>query len=175
MNNNYNLPLYTEVVDNLWLGGTADGDAVFDVKRSENMAITDKLFDTVITLYAWANAAGWGVKELRYGFYDADMKDIDLETIEYLVDVAYDDWKNKGKRLLIRCQMGYNRSSFIFCQVLMRDGYTAKDAINLMREKRSEWVLCNKVFEKWLLELDSSKRKVPHGESESQTEMKHSP
>ena len=154
MEDNNTLPLYTEVLDNLWLGGTADGDTIFEVKRSENMAITDKIFDTVISLYAWSNPASWGVKELRYGFYDGDMKDIDFEIIEHLVDVAYDEWKNKGKRLLIRCQMGYNRSSLIFCQVLMRDGYTAKEAIALMREKRSSWVLCNAEFENYLLRLD---------------------
>lgn len=118
------------------------------------MAITDKMFDTVISPYAWSRPASWGVKKLRYGFYNGDMKDIDFETIEHLVDVAYDDWKNKGKKVLARCQAGYNKSSFILCQILMRDGYSAKDAIALMRAKRSPWVLCNAEFEDYLIRLD---------------------
>ena len=148
--------LYSEILRNLFLGGTDNEDTVLNNKRNRNPFIMKNDFDTVITAYAWANPCDWGVKELRYGFYDGDMKDIDFETIKHLVDVAYDDWKNKGKRLLFRCQMGYNRSSFILCQVLMRDGYTAKDAIALMKEKRSPWVLCNAEFEDYLLRLDTS-------------------
>lgn len=36
----------------------------------------------------------------------------------------------------------------------MRDGYTAKEAIALMREKRSPWVPCNAEFEDYLIRLD---------------------
>ena len=155
MEDNDILPLYSEILPRLFLGGTENFDVFQEPKRETVARIPKESFDTVITTYAWANPAGWGVKELRYGFYDGDMKDIDFKIIEHLVDVAYDEWKNKGKRLLIRCQMGYNRSSFVLCQVLMRDGYSAKDAIALMREKRSPWVLCNAEFENYLLQLDT--------------------
>lgn len=149
------LPLYTEIADRLWIGGTADDDTIMEFNRAAKPSITKQDFDTVITAYAFANPCDWGVKELRYGFYDGDMKDIDFENIKYLVDVAYDDWKNKGKRLLIRCQMGYNRSSFILCQVLMRDGYTAKDAITLIRARRSPHALCNEGFVRYLTDSSS--------------------
>jgi hypothetical protein len=36
--------------------------------------------------------------------------------------------------------------------VLIREGYTAEDAINLIREKRSKHALFNGRFEKWLRE-----------------------
>ncbi len=65
----------------------------------------------------------------------------------------YEEWVSEA-RVLPRYQMGYNRSSFILCQVLMRDGYTAKEAIALMREKRSPWVPCNAEFEDYLIRLD---------------------
>jgi protein-tyrosine phosphatase len=151
------LPLYSEILPRLFLGGTDNSDVVHEMRRNGEALVTKRNFDTVITAYAFANPASWGVKELRYGFYDGDMKDIDFETIEHLVDVAYDDWKNKGKKILARCQAGLNRSSFVLCQVLMRDGYTAKSAIALMREKRSPWVLCNAEFEDYLMRLDEPK------------------
>jgi hypothetical protein len=38
--------------------------------------------------------------------------------------------------------------------VLIREGYSAEDAIELMREKRARSVLRNEVFERWLKSLD---------------------
>ena len=67
-----------------------------------------------------------------------------------MVDFVMHHWKD-GKKVLIRCQAGINRSSFVMAFVLMREGYTAEEAISLMREKRSSWVLMNKSFEEFLL------------------------
>lgn len=151
--------LWSEVAPGLWQGGTSDWDTCFEVRRSPKPAITAKHFDTVITAYAWANPCDWEVKELRYGYYDSDRpdwhKEVDFETIFHLVDIAYADWK-KGKKILSRCQAGLNRSSIFTALILMKDGYAAQDAINLIREKRSPWALFNKNFEKWLLEQDAA-------------------
>jgi hypothetical protein len=38
--------------------------------------------------------------------------------------------------------------------VLIREGLSAEDAIELMREKRARSVLRNEVFERWLRALD---------------------
>jgi len=38
--------------------------------------------------------------------------------------------------------------------VLIREGYTAQEAINLIREKRSKHALFNGRFAKWLLDVD---------------------
>lgn len=154
MKDNDILPLYSEILPRLFLGGTENFDVVQETKRERVASITKESFDTVITAYAFANPVSWGVKEIRTTFYDGDMSDIDFDDIHQAADIAFDDWKNRGKKLLVRCQMGYNRSSFLLCQILMRDGYTAKDAIALMREKRSSWVLCNAGFEDYLIRLD---------------------
>jgi hypothetical protein len=42
--------------------------------------------------------------------------------------------------------------------VLMRYGYSAEETIAHLREKRSTLVLCNKDYEKWLLEKDKEKK-----------------
>ena len=151
--------LWSEVAPGLWQGGTDDWDTCFEVRRSSKPAITAKNFDTVITTYAWANPADWTVKEMRYGYYDSDRadwyKEVDFDSIYHLVDVAHTDWK-KGKKVLIRCQAGLNRSGLVMALVLMREGMSAREAIDLIREKRSPWALFNKNFEKWLLEQDAA-------------------
>jgi hypothetical protein len=49
-----------------------------------------------------------------------------------------------------------NRSGLVIALVLISAGYSAIDAIELIREKRSQWVLHNPEFERWLLELDGT-------------------
>ena len=149
------LPLHSEILPGLWLGGTADWDTIDIpvVDINDDREITTEKFDAVVTLYAWAQPVDWHVQEYRYGFYDSSDTGIDAAALESMVEFATSRWK-AGKRVLIRCQAGINRSSFIMAHVLMRDGYTAQDAIDLMRQKRSEYVLMNKAFEDYLLGLD---------------------
>jgi protein-tyrosine phosphatase len=104
-------------------------------------------------MYAFAKPVDWFVKEFRFGIYDSDMKDFETDELHDLVVAAHKDWK-KGKRVLVRCQAGINRSGLVMALMLIRDGYEPKDAIHLMREKRGQAVLANKHFEKWLMELD---------------------
>ena len=151
--------LWTEILPNLWLGGTAGNDIVPEVGRkvfsTSVKPITKKDFDTVVTLYAWANPCDWLVKEIRYGYYDSPKMDtIDLDSITQLVEIAYADWK-AGKKVLVRCQAGLNRSSLIMALVLMKEGYDSNEAISLMRDKRSPLCLFNKVFEAYIRGLDS--------------------
>lgn len=143
--------LWSEVLPRLWQGGTGGGEDLEYVKYLDNrQQVTHRDFDTVITLYASAMPADWFVKEIRFGIYDADMSDFSPGQLFDLVRVAHEDWK-RGKRVLIRCQAGWNRSGLVMALVLMRDGYTAGEAIDLIREKRSPHALCNEDFEIFLL------------------------
>ena len=145
--------LWSEVLPNLWQGGTDYFDTVFDTRdKNEDAFITKSDFDTVITAYAWAQPADWLVKEFRYPFYDGDMKDIDFKQIYQAVRIAHEDWK-AGKKVLIRCQAGWNRSGLIMALVLIKEGYSAQEAIDLIRERRSPNALCNARFVSWLLSL----------------------
>lgn len=145
--------LWSEVLPNLWQGGTDDFDTVNDARaHNEGAFITKSDFDTVITAYAWAQPADWLVKEFRYSFYDGDMKDIDFKQIYQAVRIAHEDWK-AGKKVLIRCQAGWNRSGLIMALVLIKEGYSAQEAIDLIRKQRSPHALCNARFVAWLLSL----------------------
>ena len=147
--NGIDTELYSEILPRLWLGGTEDFDVVQEEKRKRQASITKESFDTVITAYAFANPASWAVKEIRTTFYDGDMSDINWEDIYQAVDIAYADWK-RGLRVLCRCQAGMNRSSLICALVLMKDGFTADQAIGLIRLKRSPQALFNQDFVSWL-------------------------
>ncbi len=142
----YPTELWSEILPGLWQGGTDDDDV--DVQKTVP-AIQPKHFDTVVTAYAWANPVDWFVKEIRFGFYDGTMADFDSAELEDIVSMAYADWK-RGKKVGVRCQAGMNRSGLIVALILMKDGYTADQAIGLIREKRSKHALFNKKFVEYL-------------------------
>ena len=150
----FDFPLWSEILPGLWLGGTDDNDTIeAGVDIYKPRMITKDDFDTVVTLYAWAQPVDWLVEEVRYGFYDSEISHIDFDAVERAADFAYQAWKS-GKRVLIRCQAGINRSGLVMAHVLMKDRYTAREAIDLMREKRSKAVLLNKHFVDYLAMSD---------------------
>jgi protein-tyrosine phosphatase len=147
--NHFPQALWSEILPGLWQGGTDSRDVVGRI--GANQTPTKAHFDSVYTLYGHANGADWGVKELRFPFYDGDMSDFDPETDLWLLVVeAHADWK-AGKRVLIRCQAGLNRSGLVLALTLIRDGFTPREAIDLMREQRGPDAMCNPIFESWLL------------------------
>jgi protein-tyrosine phosphatase len=149
-NKRYYDPLWSQVLPGLWQGGTDDIDVQ---KQLKTPMITTEQFDTVITMYAYANPVDWFVKEFRYGVWDSDINKMNTEELLDLVRIAHSDWK-RGKKVLIRCQAGWNRSGLITALVLIRDGMDARKAIDLIRSTRSDQALCNKSFEKFLIEQD---------------------
>lgn len=153
----WDFPLWSEVLPNLWLGGTDDFDTIDHVADTyAERNITPKDFDAVVTLYAWARPVDWMVAEMRYGFYDSDTKHIDEARLYDAVNFAHQMWK-AGKKVLIRCQAGINRSGLTMGLVLMKEGYPAEEAIALMRDKRSKFVLLNHDFVKFLMDKEKVK------------------
>ena len=57
--------------------------------------------------------------------------------------------------VLVHCQAGLNRSGLVTALALMRAGRSSKDAIDLLREKRCDAVLCNPAFHMWLRKQDA--------------------
>lgn len=137
-----------EVLPGLFQGGTEDDDVIMRGARQRLRG--DFAFDLVVTLYADANPVPWGVEEIRFGFYDASLSAADLPRILRIARHAHQAWKS-GQRVLVRCQAGVNRSGLISALVLMHEGYSAADAIALLRRQRSAHTLSNAHFEKWLL------------------------
>lgn len=150
--------LYSEILPGLWQGGTHDFDTL-EFPKEYPIWKSQREFDSVATLYAIAHPVGWGVAERRYGFPDSSLDQEILPEIHAVADWVYSEWKS-GKKVLVRCQMGWNRSGMITALVLMKDGRKAKDAIHLIRARRSPHALCNEHFEKYLLSLDMASTQI---------------
>jgi len=152
---NYEItPLYSEVAPNLFMGGTDDLATIDQPQKLRNFTGSNE-FDCVVTLYAWAAPANWGVEERRFGFPDADIIDEYLPTIIELAQWAHSKWA-AGMKVNIRCQAGLNRSGLVTALVLIKEGYSADQAIDLIRAKRGDDALCNYQFEQWLLRSAAS-------------------
>lgn len=138
----FRVPLYTHVEDNLWQGGCKQG-----VKLPDD-------FHYVISLYPWEQydlGPNTGRSEIR--MYDAGSLP-DLAQLHEIAELVNE--KKKDGKVLVHCQAGLNRSGLVAGLSLVLVGMTPTDAIALLRSSRCDMVLCNKTFEKYLLEYDRS-------------------
>lgn len=141
-----------EILPGLWMGGTHEHSEIAGYtlrkpwsERTDYNRITKNVFDAVVTMYAWAAPVDWHVEELRLGIMDSA---VDPDNIGQVIDAArwaHHRWQT-GKKTLIRCQAGLNRSGLVTALVLMLDGLSPEEAITLLREKRHEYALCNDDF-----------------------------
>ena len=134
---------------NLFMGGTDDDDVIQVPARMYGYK-PNLPFDAIVTMYAWARPADWGIQEFRYAFPDAAMSDVNLDRLRDAVDFAFARWK-AGDRTFIRCQAGLNRSGLVTALVLIKDGLEPSDAINHIRAQRHQDALCNEEFATWLM------------------------
>jgi protein tyrosine/serine phosphatase len=137
---------FQEIVPGLYLGGTPP---IFDFEVNANAEFTEyEGLDYVFTFHKSSSAVIGRTIEIRYFFQDDWEKGLDpadIETLKILIDEAHSLWK-AGKQVMLRCQGGKNRSGLIAASVLMRDGYSADEAIELLRERRTSDVLFNVHF-----------------------------
>ena len=138
-----------EILPGLFQGGTED-DGVIGRRIPSCHYDRSHRFDVVVTLYADAQPAPWFVEEFRYGFGDSELTPGAIRKVLALAAAAHARWQ-AGETVLIRCQAGVNRSGLVMALVLMLDGYSARDAIELIRERRAPAVLSNRHFVRWLV------------------------
>ena len=142
--------LYSEVLPNLFISGTLDHDVVENpMNYTELMGPSD--FESVVTMYAHARPLGYYTREQRFGVADAEIDPLSVPEIIQLADWLHSEW-NIGKKVAARCQAGWNRSGLIIALVLLKEGYSADEAISLIRERRSPNALCNPHFVKFIEE-----------------------
>ncbi len=90
-----------------------------------------------------------GVLYLHFAYRDANV--IPDATDLHIAASFLNDLRAAGKTVFIHCRLGLNRSALLTGLVLIDEGYRAKDAIELMRNLRSPYVLENNTFERYLL------------------------
>jgi hypothetical protein len=139
-----------QILPGLFQGGTEDDRVVGYPVPADHYRGRDE-FDLIVTLYADAQPAPWGVEEMRFGFPDGRLTPAVIERVMRIAERAYRRWTD-GDRVLIRCQAGVNRSGLVTALVLMHAGMSAEEAIALIRDRRSQVVLCNGAFEAFLRE-----------------------
>jgi hypothetical protein len=157
--------LYSEILPGLYQGGTADRETI-EHAQTLRYFDGDGAFDSIVTLYAWAAPANWGVEERRFGFPDAALDAANLPRIHALAKWAFAEWSS-GRRVLVRCQAGLNRSGLVTALVLMHAGYSAEEAIELIRERRSPYALFNERFAEYLLSSQPFEYIVHESQSDS--------
>lgn len=143
--------LYSEILPNLFISGTLDEDVVQRGKSTLSLA-QPAPFDSVVCMYGHANPIGYYVREQRFGIADAELDEESKPEIRQLADWLYQEWK-QGKRVASKCQMGWNRSGLVLALVLLLDGYSADEAIELIREKRSPHALSNSSFVRFIKDV----------------------
>jgi len=141
--------LYSEIIENLFMGGTDDSD-VIHLPANSYTRRDDLPFDSIVTMYAWARPADWKVQEYRYGVPDARISDMDLSRLRQTVNWGFKQWK-KGDRVLVRCQAGLNRSGLVTALILMKSGLSAEVAIRTIRKNRADIALFNEHYVRWLM------------------------
>jgi hypothetical protein len=143
-----------EILPRLFMGGTHDDATVAEPAELAGLG-SEREYDAVVTLYAWAQPVAWEIEELRYGFGDGSLHGADLQRVLRAARWAHERWQS-GDRVLIRCQAGLNRSGLVTALVLMLAGWDPVAAILHMRDRRSPHVLCNEHFVRWLVAEGSS-------------------
>lgn len=137
----FDCPMVTKVVGNLWQGGCEDG-----VRLGEE-------FTTVVSLYPWGK---WtlGPNTTRYEFEMRDSEEgVPVEQLFEASDAVLEGLR-KG-RTLVHCQAGLNRSGLVAAFTMMRLGWRVDEAMDLLRSTRSDMVLCNETFVSQLVHLQN--------------------
>lgn len=138
------MPLISEILPGLWMGGCEHGVDLPD------------FIDFVVSMYPWEQYdVHPGLMERReVAMYDQRGKvDGDL-----VLDVAglVNEWRKQGT-VLVHCQAGLNRSGLITAAALVLDGWDPAAAIAHLRDRRGPAVLCNPDFEAWVLAQSGSR------------------
>ena len=130
----------------LWMGGHEfrgqSGQLEFAVARDE--------FDLVQTLLRLpGHGPDPGVEHHVWPIPDGPLDGTQLAGVIRLARAA-SDAMDEGRKVLVRCYSGYNRSGLVVAQTLVQRGGSADEAIRLIRTRRSPWALHNELFVDYL-------------------------
>ncbi|ATW51364.1 protein-tyrosine phosphatase family protein [Streptomyces xantholiticus] len=138
---------WDEITTGLWVGGHVWSDAG---RRHRDVVVADE-FDVVISLYTrQGHGPADGVEHLVVPIPDDWLTADEIDLVRRVALTAADAVR-AGRRVLVRCYSGYNRSGLVAAQTLIELGHDAEGAIDRVRLRRSSWALHNAAFEQYLL------------------------
>lgn len=137
---------WSQIAPRLWMGGheylAGDGQWAEVVVGDE--------FDAVYSLHS---RSGYGpsywVEHHVLEVPDDVLTAEQIRAVEEFAASAAADYA-AGRRVLVRCRAGMNRSGLVVGEVLIRSGYTATDAIGMIRANRAPGALNNEMFVAYL-------------------------
>lgn len=137
---------WDEIVPGLWMGGhefrRPAGRLEFAVVRDE--------FDLVQTLLRLpGHGPDDGVEHHVWPIPDGPLDATQLAGVIRLARAA-GEALDDGRKVLVRCYHGYNRSGLVVAHTLVRRGSGVEEAIRLIRARRSPWALHNDLFVAYL-------------------------
>jgi hypothetical protein len=137
---------WDEIIPLLFMGGHYYKDR----HGIRTAVVVGNEFDLVISLYARDGyGPSSGVEHRRAEIPDKPLTEPQLGMVCDMAELAADSIRD-GLRVLVRCHSGYNRSGLVIGQALIIMGYTAADAIALIRDRRSKQALNNALFVDYL-------------------------
>jgi hypothetical protein len=81
----------TEILPGVWQGGTSES-SFLGMSTKVGHYRGEHPFDLIVTLYADAQPAPWGVEEIRWGFPDADLDDKDFGHLKRIAAYVAERW-----------------------------------------------------------------------------------
>jgi Dual specificity phosphatase, catalytic domain len=131
---------WNEVVPGLWQGG-------HDVRSQDRAAcVVGDEFDLVVSL---ASREGYGpaegVEHLVLRMADAGVGPDLARRIDELATAVAGAVRD-GRRVLVRCSGGLNRSGLVVAAALTHLGHDPEEALRLVRAARGPWALTNPGF-----------------------------
>ncbi|MDG9721816.1 MULTISPECIES: protein-tyrosine phosphatase family protein [unclassified Streptomyces] len=137
---------WDEIVPGLWMGGHE-----FERQAGEReLAVVRDEFDLVQTLLRLpGHGPDEGVEHHVWPIPDGPLDGTQLAGVIRLAEAA-GEALDRGRKVLVRCYHGYNRSGLVVAHTLVRRGGTAEEAVRLIRARRSRWALHNDLFVEYL-------------------------
>ncbi|MEU6508549.1 MULTISPECIES: dual specificity protein phosphatase family protein [Streptomyces] len=138
---------WSEIVPGLWMGGHEFRGRS---GRVEPVVVHDE-FDVVQTLLRLPGyGPDPGVEHHVWPIPDGPLDGTQLAGVMRLAR-AVNEALDAGRRVLVRCYHGYNRSGLLIAHALVQRGHASPDeAIQLIRARRSAWALHNELFVEYL-------------------------
>ncbi|MFJ9447036.1 protein phosphatase [Kitasatospora sp. NPDC101235] len=137
---------WNEIVPGLWMGGhyyTPPGGEL-------ELAIVRAEFDLVVSLFTLpGHGPAPGVEHIVREVPDDLLSPGQLLAVQEAAELTAAAVR-RGRRTLVRCHSGYNRSGLVVAQALVDLGHESGEAVRLVRQRRSPWALNNPVFVDYL-------------------------
>ncbi|MFD0274870.1 protein phosphatase [Kitasatospora sp. NPDC127111] len=137
---------WDEIVPGLWMGG----HFVTPPGRALEPVVVEREFDLVVSLFTRpGHGPAPGVEHLVREVPDGPLSAGQLHDVLEAAGLVAEAVR-RGRRTLVRCHAGQNRSGLVVAQALVELGHETDRAVELIRDRRSPWALNNQAFVDYL-------------------------